>query len=342
MSSANDEVNLVELYRSLWRQRILIILIVGSIVCVGIAYILFSTKIYEAEYVVQPPFQGDIASLNYGRGGDSGLSMITVDQVYDVYVKKLKSDNLRRDAFEKIFKKSSADKKELIPANAQYSNFINSIQVKFMGQDQGGRYKILARTASPDDSVRLVNLLAAMSAEKAKKELLDGVYSDVKIKADNLESLINNEKSIARREREDEIIRLKEALKVAKSIGLANPPVLADDFRTEVSSSAMIGTLVYMRGSKALEAEIENLLKRASDDPFIENLRSKQEKLDFYRLFSVNEKSVNVFRQDGIVETPSSPVKPRSIIVLVLSLILGLVFGVFVATLKYFTSPIKA
>lgn len=46
---------------------------------------------------------------------------------------------------------------------------------------------------------------------------------------------------------------------------------------SEQLSAIMNGSLMYMRGSKALRGEIEALESRVSDDPFIPALRTLQE-----------------------------------------------------------------
>lgn len=73
----------------------------------------------------------------------------------------------------------------------------------------------------------------------------------------------------------------------------------------------MEDSLTYMRGSKALLAEIENLRDRVSDDPFVPNLRQRQQSLDFYRSAHADIERVRVYRQDGSVESPDRAVKPR-------------------------------
>ncbi|MEN1480649.1 chain-length determining protein, partial [Pseudomonas aeruginosa] len=80
----------------------------------------------------------------------------------------------------------------------------------------------------------------------------------------------------AKLRREDRITQLREALKVADSLGLERPPIINDQM-SEQLSAIMSGNLMYMRGSKALKEEILVLEARTSDDPFIPALRTLQE-----------------------------------------------------------------
>jgi chain length determinant protein (polysaccharide antigen chain regulator) len=104
----------------------------------------------------------------------------------------------------------------------------------------------------------------------------------------------------------------------------------------------MDGALVYMRGSKALEAEISNLRARTSDDPFITDLRSREEALTFYNNLEVKDSVFEVYRQDGGVEAPDRPVKPNKLLIIALGIIGGLFIGVVIAVMRGLTTRSKA
>ncbi len=93
----------------------------------------------------------------------------------------------------------------------------------------------------------------------------------------------------------------------------------------------MGGALVYMRGSKALEAEIANLESRASNDPYIPGLRERQEKLSFLRKLKIDPSLVAMYQQDGAVSPPDKPVKPRKAIIMLIATLLGVGLGACVA-----------
>lgn len=173
-----------------------------------------------------------------------------------------------------------------------------------------------------------------MAGERAKRDVLKDVKSDATVKAKNLHQQIVAAKESALKQREDEIARLEEALIIAKSIGLEKPPIISGNLSTEVSAG-MGGALTYMRGSKALEAEIGNLLKRGSDDPFIEDIRQREAALAFYRQLEIDPKVITTFRQDGAVELPDKPVTPRKALIVVLGALGGGVLGLLLAMTRY-------
>ncbi|MNJ61785.1 hypothetical protein D3C77_575910 [compost metagenome] len=97
----------------------------------------------------------------------------------------------------------------------------------------------------------------------------------------------------------------------------------------------MDGSLTYMRGSKALRAEIENLRNRVSDDPFIDRLRQRQEAIAFYRSLQVDPGVVEVYRQDGAIESPDKAVKPKKRIIVMLGAIAGTALGILFALARH-------
>lgn len=102
----------------------------------------------------------------------------------------------------------------------------------------------------------------------------------------------------------------------------------------EQLSAFMDGSLMYMRGSKALKAEIQALESRVSDDPFIPTLRTLQEQQRLFNSLSINPEKVAVFRQDGSVDIPDTPVKPKKALILAIGLMAGGLLGVFLVLVR--------
>ena len=326
----DDEIELFDLMQGIWRQRLWVGLVATPIVAAGVAYALLATPVYEARLFVEPPSQNDIAQLNFGRGGDSGLSYLTVKDVYDIHLQALQSEGVRYAFFRDVYLPSLSEESRKGSRDSLYGEFANLLTVAPAGKGSSTRYTVTASVADPQQAAKWVVAYNELAADNAKHEVLESNRSDMLVKADNLQMQIDAQKASARREREDSIAQLKEALLVAKSIGLEKPPVISQPLTDEVSA-AMGGALTYMRGSKALESEIANLEARASDEPFIRGLRPMQEKVTFYRNLKIDPSSINVFEQDGAVELPDRPVKPKRALIVVLSAVLGLGAGALFA-----------
>jgi chain length determinant protein (polysaccharide antigen chain regulator) len=329
----DDEIDLVELLGGLWRQRLLIIVTAVIVTGGAVAYALLATPVYEAKVVVQPPSQSNISQLNYGRGGDSGLAMLSVKDVYDVYLRNLLSESLRREFFRKVYLPSLSESERQGSQDDLFNRLNNTLSVAVASKGTPNHYFVMAKLPNAEQAAQWVVQYVQMAGEHAKREVIKDVRGDVMVKASNLEQHITASRESARKQREDQIVQLTEALKVADSIGLEKPPIISNDLSSELTA-AMDGSLTYMRGSKALRAEIENLRNRASDDPFIDKLRVRQEAMEFYRTLSTDPGVIEVYRQDGAIELPDKPVEPKKRIIVVLGAVGGLMLGVMLALFR--------
>lgn len=340
LSSTGDEIDLFELIEGLWKQKVLIAVTTMVVTAIAVAYALLATPIYEAKVFVQPPTQNDIAQLNYGRGGSSGLSMMTVKDVYDIYLRSLQSESLRREFFRNVYLPTLPITERKGSQDALYSRFLSVISVGVAGKETPNRYVVKANLPDPQQAAEWVVQYLEMAGSRARSEIIKDAKADATVKANNLEQQITAALESAQKQREDQIVQLSEALRVAKSIGLERPPIISNTLTEEVSAG-MGGGLMYMRGSKALEAEIENLRTRTSDEPFVQNLRQRQEALAFYRSLEIDPGVIQAYRQDGAIESPDKPIKPKRMLIVVLGAAGGLLLGVFFAFLLRFKAGLE-
>lgn len=328
--SGNDEIDLIEVMQGIWRQKLWVGIVAVPVIVLGFAYIKLVSPVYEARLYIQPPSQNEIAQLNYGRGDDTGLAPLSTKDVYRIYLRALQSEAVRHKFFRDAFLPTLTEKERGDSQDALYAQFNSMLKVAQAARDMPDRYVLTANVSDPRMAATWVTSYAEMAADKAKNELLSGTRSDISIMADNLEQQIRASRGSAANQRADQIAQLKEALRVAQSIGLEKPPIISATLSSEVSAG-MSGSLAYMRGSRALESEIANLESRASDDPFIPHLRGKQEKLNFLRNLTIDPSVVAMYQQDGAVSLPDKPIKPRKAVIMILSTIIGICLGLVAA-----------
>lgn len=329
-SSGSDEVDLVELARGVGRQKLWVAVIAAPIIALGLVYVMLAPPVYEAKLFVQPPSQSDISQLNLGRGAGSGLPSYNVKDVYEGYLSALQSEAVRAKFFRSVYLPTLTERERKESRDTLYGDFNRLLKVSQAVKDITDRYVITAYVEDPRQAVDWVVKYSKMATDQAKGEILKGGQIEISMLGDNLEQQIRAARASARNQREDQIAQLTEALRIARSIGLEMPPIISDNLSTEVSAG-MGGSLAYMRGSKALEAEIANLESRSSDDPFIKDLRERQEQLSFLRNLKVDPSLVAMYQQDGAVEQPDEPAKPRRALIMLLVSLIGLGGGVGVA-----------
>ncbi len=329
-----NEINLYELVVALWAQKFLIFSVALIVTLAAATYAFLSKPVYEARVFLQPPTLNGIADFNYGRTRDSELTPFTIKDVYDVFTRCLQSETLRRSFFKDVYLPSLPESERGGSQDVLYSKYLREVTIGSPTKEQPDRYAVVAEGEDPVQVTEWVKTFAAKAGAAAENEMIRNTTREAEVRARNLGRQINTIQETESRIRQDSITRLREALTIAEAIGLQNPPIITGNLSAEVSA-AMDGQLTYMRGSKALKAEIENLENRKSDDPFIEKLRELQIKQSFYQDLQVSPDTVSVYRQDGPIEQPDRPIKPKKGLIILLGVVLGTMLGFMIALVRY-------
>ncbi|AXP02130.1 chain length determinant protein (polysaccharide antigen chain regulator) [Pseudomonas sp. 43mfcvi1.1] len=330
--SAN-EVDLIALARGLWGQKWLILAVTLLVTAGAAAYAYLSKPVYQAQLFIMPPTQNGIAELNYGRGKSTELDPYSIKHVYDVFARNLQGESLRQTFFNEVYLPSLDESQRTGALDRLYERFSRELVIKGAGKDTPDRYSVTVQSGDPVRATEWAKAYVARASEAAEAELIKNVTAEAAVRARNLEQRIVGLRETAQRVREDRIQQLREALKIAEAIGLTSPSInstAAVDITVETGNK-----MDYQRGSKALAAEVKALESRASDDAFISDLRSLQMRYSFYRKLDIDPESISVYRQDGSVEVPQSPIKPRKALILLLGIIAGGMLGSFMALIRF-------
>lgn len=60
----DDEIDLFELFQSLWQEKVLIVLISAVVTVLALIYALTATPVYQVQSVVKPAAEKDLDELN--------------------------------------------------------------------------------------------------------------------------------------------------------------------------------------------------------------------------------------------------------------------------------------
>lgn len=331
----SDEIDLFELAQNLWKQKLLISLVTAVVAVLATAYAFLSVPVYESKSSILPPRSADIAGYNLGRS-EAGLTEFTADSVYSIFTQNLHSEGLRREFFEQVYLSAetggqgtkSKDQlresfnKKLIVANPDVKN-------------SPERFEVTVQSADSNRAAEWANMYVERVANKTRQDMADTVSTEINTRVRSIQSRIAVLRESARKLREDRIARLREALKVADKVGLQAPQVKASRTSSDGELEQFVdGNLMYMRGAKAIRAELDILQNRKNDDPFIDGLRELENQLDFLAKVSVSPDGVAVFTLDGAAEAAETPIKPKKAVILSLGLVLGGMLGVFIALIR--------
>jgi len=332
---ASDEIDLFELFQALWSQKLLIVLVTLVVTVIAGSYAFLAKPVYEAKVSVLPPRLSDISDFNSGRA-EAKLTIFTVEDVYKIFTRNLTSESLRRKFFNEVFLPSLVqEKRESTAQDKLWKLFNEDLTVKSPDKQHPEFFDVSVSRNDPTQVAEWANLFVANAAEKALQDMQDNVRVEISTKAQSIERKIEVLRESAVKRREDRIARLQEALVVAQAVDQQEPQVVPGRTASDGELSAFVdGSLLYMRGARAIKAELEVLKGRKSDDPFIGELRGLQDQLQFLNSIKVSPDNVAVFTLDSAAQVPETPVKPKKALILALGVVLGGMLGLFIALLR--------
>jgi chain length determinant protein (polysaccharide antigen chain regulator) len=307
-----EDLNLLDFLQILWQQKRLIFLTTALSVLLGVVYLLLATPIYEAIGAISPPTKEDFALLNQGHSNakNTPLLLYTVKEVYGIFIKNLQAESTKKLFFHDVLSNSLLIKK------------INSRPTS------PSLYRVSVRGVSPRQDTEWVKNYIALAKQKALNEILADVEHQRHVIVRNLQDKIATMRAVANTERLDRIQQLQEAIKLARALGIkggrnSSNKIIVDE------STINNPNMMYLRGSIALQAELDNLAKRDSADTFVSDklkLGEIQSKLAFYKKIVIKPSDIVMFKLDRIVK-PDVPISPNKKLILLLAPFSGLILG---------------
>lgn len=327
----SEEISVFDLIADMlshWKIIIAVFVIVTGLVG---AYLFYNPPLVVAKASILPPTESQIADYNFGRTKNTEFSPYDVNSVYSVFVEALQSEQLHRRFFTELYLPSLPTDLRDPESDSLYLKALKSITLTGDGKLSGGR--LVLEISNRDRAVAKVWLDNYISWAKtaAEQQMAANVNREAEVRAAGYQAQITDLKSNAQTEKTGKVTRLQEALTVAKAVGLESPPVFTSGPVSEVSLD-MNGDLAYMRGAKALTAELTNLNERKSEDAFIKELRELELRYDLYQSIATKQRDVDTFRIDGGVHVSPQADMSRRKMMLLLCAILSLCLGMMVAT----------
>lgn len=272
-----DEIDLMELFSELWRQRWMVVQVAGGIFLLALLYVFFGPKSYEVDAGVLPPDVSAMAALSA-----PGVEPVSPDSVYNVFVENLISPDVylqvanqtdgglksyfyddegvsNTDVLKDIKDSISIDlpkepKNKLLVDNAKLTRF------SFMAADPKISYAFVNNVVKAADAMTVAkirnDILAELNRDIGNKQkefaLKDQALNEEKeseierlLEQDRkniseIDDQINSLKEKAQADRESRIVRLTESLGIAKKLGIKTPVNPSDYQKTALQANAKI------------------------------------------------------------------------------------------------------
>lgn len=302
----------------------------GALACAGL-YLYLATPVYQARTTLLPPTPASVAGYNQDNGR-AGLPVWDTGAVYNVFQKYLFSDNLRLRFFKEIVMPSLSDTQRRQPEGALRRAFDRQLQVLSPDKLKPYILEVDVLSEQPELAAEWANAYVRNAGQLADREIRETIETSIRQRSVQLQRHIDLLRKTALKRRQDRIQALKEALQIARSVGLEAPQASSTRVAAQGNLASFIdGSLLYLRGSKAIREEIALLEARQSDDPFIDSLRDLEEQKAFLAGIQLPEATQTV-QVDQMALAPDVPVKPRKALVLLAALLIGLIAGTLLAS----------
>lgn len=306
---ANDEIDLVELLRALWRQRLLIVGVTFAATLIAAAYAFLATPYYQTKTYLRPVPQSMLDQLN-----ETGIYKLTPEDALSRVASGLSSYDKRLDyflsnqeMFQAIEPKGDSAEQAFADFNEQAFEMLHPDPKKTENRSAYVGLKLtypkgmegsaivngfvdyvleLERKEIAEDlesliANRLASLDMNMEAQRAnysasKEAKIATLLEDAALKRAQLQDELAALRAELKTRRNNRIQELNEAITIADSLGIRTPTSPSAMAASARSGTQVIRTEVtnqeaplYFLGTEALTAERDALKNRTSDD-FVE------------------------------------------------------------------------
>ena len=346
-----DEISLLDIISILLRRKRIIMVITVLAVSVGLVYALSQSRVYQVESILLPPSFEHIQQLNVLKT-DNVIS----DNVFKTFIATTNSRKFKQKFFNEFnivddLISSTNQNLTVKHKNDIFEAFSQSLKIKH--DSQAGYAKITLEGSDDDKIGGWLDALVALANREAINLLVNNLKSTINSQVRSLKISISSKRAVYKQRREDELESLKEDYQIAKNLNITEHlflPNVGDSSKdsrifelTNISKRLSIkdNLTSYMKGTKVLQAEINALKNRKSDDFKIIGLRDLQEKLTRLESIKINDDKLQSVIVDKKASIDVVPIWPNRKLIAIYSLILGGILGILVVLMLEFIDYYK-
>ena len=337
-------MNIDNIYTSIKDNIKIISAIIIANIIIAVSYALTAPEVYTARAYILPPENKYIQNLNLSASEVGNTKRdYTVREVYPLFINNLQSRKYQRkfffennindlfdnDNIEESFEKNFHDQIGL-----QLQSKVS--QIRMRSQDF---LTVSFSSDEPSKAARIINEYIAMVLKDTAGELTRAVNTTIIKRINSYEANIEAKKNLARKIRSDNIARLQEALAIAKQLNINEIRIVSDNttiVNMDDENTIDNNNKLYLYGVDALEAEIESLISRSSQDPFTPGLRALEQKIETLKKIKINESDVKPATIDQSAIAPTVRSEPKRKLIVMLGTAFGILLSFLFLVIKLF------
>lgn len=340
----NNGMDLFVLWQSILQEKVLILSIALFVLLAAGSYAFLAKPVYQSKAYFVPVEKEFIQKL---VGWDLLLERndsYTAQELFKLFKQNIVSRSelltfftkhklygVYDEALSKIKVVETLKEKQKIQKS--FDQFYQDFLVQESKEGGIGQYLsvALAMTLSEKEVQQLLSEYIAQVRNKTRQEILESIKNEQESRVGHIQQKISSMREIAKVQKNDRLAQLDEAITIARSLNLKEPPKMGA--KATIQGVSNQGLPLYYLGYRLLEAERKVLAGRQSNDPFIDGLRGLQEKLSLLSSYKISSEDFAMVRLD---QSPiiGEKIKPKKSVILVVSVIVGLLLGIFVALIK--------
>ncbi|MFW7343391.1 Wzz/FepE/Etk N-terminal domain-containing protein [Pollutimonas sp. H1-120] len=356
-TSQANEIDLPELICALWSQKILILVCVVVVTCMTAAYAFMATPVYETTVQMLPPRVSDLVGYNAAseltedaaksssvqssvQDTDEGIKTITPNEAYAIFLKHLASDTVRQEFFERYYLPGHSIPTDRSGIQWLHEKLDDELTIIPPKKPTDLVSEITLEGHDPAVIAAWANDYVNIALARARQELLDNLAGYIQVRGNSIAKQITVLSTIARGMRDNQIVRTKDALSIAESIGLEVPPagaplIAISGQHASATNTFSNGDLMYLRGAKALRSELAQLEQRQNDEAYTPELPGLRKAQALLQSVELTPKNLTAAIIDKAATEPEDPIKPQKALILALGVILGIMLGLFAALMRH-------
>ena len=360
-SQRNDEIDLIELFRVLWKKKLWIVLSVFVCTLVAGVYAFTTKEQWTSTAIIVAPRTTDLATLlparaEYARiigDGDFSTGKLS-DSLYGQFKHFLLSNDLKRQFLEqsewvKNYTKEMTEDQKRKYIEETVSKYLIVHEVDPKKKDLTELDKIGLKLTFSAETPKDAQLVLGQYVEFINQYLLNQTNQEFKLGFNlRLDALKFAKEQIEESLTETKTVQvenLTNALNIAKKAGITDflrgnnnisvPEYMLGDARLNISDSELAdGTYLFMLGEKYLQAQLDI----AKNNPVVypTNYYSMERQLSKLTKLAPQLDSVENVKAYYYLSSPDYPVvkdKPKKALILAIGFIIGMVLSTLVILL---------
>jgi len=325
-----DQISLFDLWQTMTKHKFLIAALCSIFTIIGLSYALLSPSVYTVSTTLVPPSHKDVAEIERFANAigltDTSYTPTTAFKYFSqtINLKSIRRDYFMNHGIREKFYPTARSEREL---HDSFNAFNQTLSWKDGVLSITGSDPVNITTTLND----IVTQVARMGRQNMVGDLQAFLESQKLITQSKIDALLTQETH----EKQNRIAQLKEAISIASVLGISDfqLPAVSSKNRemAEGDFSIITSDILYMRGIKSLNAELEALENRKDIGMYNTEIPKLKGKLEKLQKQSIGIDDFRLMRVEEPAYTPLRPIKPRRNHIVLGSLIAGLIFGIFAA-----------